>query len=72
MKPITMSQLRQWKQAQRKFATITAYDFSFAKLFAEEGIGVMLVGDSLGMTIQGHDSTLPVTCLLYTSDAADE
>ncbi len=61
MKPITMSQLRQWKQAQRKFATITAYDFSFAKLFADEGIGVMLVGDSLGMTVQGHDSTLPVT-----------
>jgi len=61
MKPITMSQLRQWKQAQRKFATITAYDFSFAKLFADEGIGVLLVGDSLGMTVQGHDSTLPVT-----------
>lgn len=61
MKPVTMSQLRQWKQAQRKFATITAYDFSFARLFAEAGIGVMLIGDSLGMTLQGHDSTLPVT-----------
>lgn len=35
----------------------TAYDYSFAKLFAEEGITVMLVGDSLGMTVQGHDST---------------
>lgn len=46
---------------KKRFATITAYDYSFAKLFAEEGINVMLVGDSLGMTVQGHDSTLPVT-----------
>lgn len=61
MKPTTISQLRRWKQEKTRFATITAYDYSFAKLFAEEGIGVMLVGDSLGMTVQGHDSTLPVT-----------
>ncbi|RWR00481.1 3-methyl-2-oxobutanoate hydroxymethyltransferase [[Pantoea] beijingensis] len=61
MKPTTISHLRQWKQTGRKFASITAYDFSFAKLFADEGIQVMLVGDSLGMTVQGHDSTLPVT-----------
>lgn len=46
---------------EKRFATITAYDYSFAKLFADEGINVMLVGDSLGMTVQGHDSTLPVT-----------
>lgn len=46
---------------KKRFATITAYDYSFAKLFAEEGLNVMLVGDSLGMTVQGHDSTLPVT-----------
>ncbi|QKJ85890.1 3-methyl-2-oxobutanoate hydroxymethyltransferase [Paramixta manurensis] len=61
MKPTTISHLRQWKQTGRKFASITAYDFSFAKLFADEGMQVMLVGDSLGMTVQGHDSTLPVT-----------
>lgn len=61
MKPTTLSQLRRLKTNGQKFATITAYDFSFAKLFADEGIGVMLVGDSLGMTVQGHDSTLPVT-----------
>ncbi len=61
MKPTTVTHLRQLKQQQKKFATITAYDYSFAKLFADEGIGVMLVGDSLGMTVQGHDSTLPVT-----------
>ncbi|WP_148052319.1 3-methyl-2-oxobutanoate hydroxymethyltransferase [Atlantibacter hermannii] len=61
MKPTTLTQLRRLKASGQKFATITAYDFSFAKLFADEGIGVMLVGDSLGMTVQGHDSTLPVT-----------
>lgn len=61
MKPTTLSQLQRLKANGQKFATITAYDFSFAKLFADEGIGVMLVGDSLGMTVQGHDSTLPVT-----------
>lgn len=61
MKTTTLSHLRQWKQAGRKFASITAYDFSFAKLFADEGLNVLLVGDSLGMTVQGHESTLPVT-----------
>lgn len=61
MKATTMSQLRQWKQEKHKFATITAYDASFAQLFAEQGINVMLVGDSLGMVVQGQDSTLPVT-----------
>ena len=61
MKPTTVSTLRQWKKSGRKFASITAYDFSFARLFADQGIQVMLVGDSLGMVVQGHDSTLPVT-----------
>ncbi|KAB7898344.1 3-methyl-2-oxobutanoate hydroxymethyltransferase [Rouxiella sp. S1S-2] len=60
MKATTMSQLRQWKQEKHKFATITAYDASFAQLFAEQGIPVMLIGDSLGMVVQGQDSTLPV------------
>ncbi|WP_017348495.1 3-methyl-2-oxobutanoate hydroxymethyltransferase [Pantoea sp. A4] len=61
MKPTTITQLRQWKASGHKFATLTAYDFSFARLFADEGIQVLLVGDSLGMTVQGHESTLPVT-----------
>ncbi|MGK9174858.1 3-methyl-2-oxobutanoate hydroxymethyltransferase [Yokenella regensburgei] len=61
MKPTTLSLLLKCKKEKKRFATITAYDYSFAKLFAEEGINVMLVGDSLGMTVQGHDSTLPVT-----------
>lgn len=61
MKPTTIALLQKCKQEKQRFATITAYDYSFAKLFADEGINVMLVGDSLGMTVQGHDSTLPVT-----------
>ena len=61
MKPISLSVLAQYKKNKHKFATITAYDASFAQLFAEQGIQVMLVGDSLGMTIQGETSTLPVT-----------
>lgn len=61
MKPITLSTLIRHKQEKKKFATITAYDASFARLFAEAGIQAMLIGDSLGMTLQGHNSTLPVT-----------
>lgn len=61
MKSTTVSTLRQWKQQGQKFASLTAYDYSFARLFADEGIQVLLVGDSLGMVVQGHDSTLPVT-----------
>ena len=61
MSKITLTHLRQWKQEGRKFASITAYDASFAKLFTEQGVPVMLVGDSLGMVLQGQDDTLPVT-----------
>ncbi|QFQ32043.1 3-methyl-2-oxobutanoate hydroxymethyltransferase [Buchnera aphidicola] len=58
---INISTLQNWKNKKNKFAAITAYDFSFARLFENAGIPVILVGDSLGMTIQGHDSTIPVT-----------
>jgi len=61
IKNTTVNHLRQWKREARKFATLTAYDASFAKLFEEQGINVLLVGDSLGMTLQGHNSTLSVT-----------
>ncbi|PPI87987.1 3-methyl-2-oxobutanoate hydroxymethyltransferase [Candidatus Pantoea edessiphila] len=61
MKSTTISYLNKWKKKRKKFAALTAYDFSFAKLFFNEGIQILLVGDSLGMTIQGHNSTIPVT-----------
>jgi 3-methyl-2-oxobutanoate hydroxymethyltransferase len=49
------------KRAREKFCCITAYDATFARLIDEAGAESMLVGDSLGMVLQGHDSTLPVT-----------
>ena len=45
----------------RKLAMLTCYDASFAQVLDGAGVDLLLVGDSLGMTIQGHDSTLPVT-----------
>lgn len=61
MSKTTINQLLKMKQDGQKFATITAYDATFAKLFDDEGIPAILIGDSLGMVIQGHSDTLPVT-----------
>ncbi|MGA1741505.1 MAG: 3-methyl-2-oxobutanoate hydroxymethyltransferase [Pseudohongiellaceae bacterium] len=61
MNPITLHTLQEMKKTGDKFACITAYDALFAKLFCEVGVEVILVGDSLGMVLQGHDSTIPVT-----------
>ena len=58
---ITIAQLKKLKQTGEKFACLTAYDYSFARLAEECGVEVVLVGDSLGMVIQGHDTTIPVT-----------
>jgi len=49
------------KQAGERISMLTAYDASFARLLDRAGIEVLLVGDSLGMVFQGHDTTLPVT-----------
>lgn len=61
MNPITLHTLQEMKKSGEKFVCITAYDALFAKLFCEVGVEVILVGDSLGMVLQGHDSTIPVT-----------
>jgi 3-methyl-2-oxobutanoate hydroxymethyltransferase len=61
MKKISINDLMKWKQEGRKFATSTAYDASFAQLFESQEMPVLLVGDSLGMVLQGESSTLPVT-----------
>ena len=58
---VTIHTLRQMKEKGEKIAVLTAYDATFARLFDEAGADVLLVGDSLGMVIQGHDTTLPVT-----------
>src|ERR1700704_177465 len=49
------------KQAGERITMLTAYDASFARLLDRAGTDVLLVGDSLGMVVQGHDTTLPVT-----------
>ena len=59
--PINISMLKKMKEAQEPIACLTAYDASFAKLVDMAGIDLVLVGDSLGMVIQGHDTTVPVT-----------
>jgi 3-methyl-2-oxobutanoate hydroxymethyltransferase len=59
--PINISTLREMKQGGEPIACLTAYDASFAQLVDMAGIDVILVGDSLGMVIQGHDTTVPVT-----------
>ncbi|EAS63751.1 3-methyl-2-oxobutanoate hydroxymethyltransferase [Photobacterium angustum] len=61
MKKITINDLMKWKQEGRKFASVTAYDASFAQLFEQQEMPVLLVGDSLGMVLQGREDTLPVT-----------
>ncbi|HMN43434.1 MAG TPA: 3-methyl-2-oxobutanoate hydroxymethyltransferase [Povalibacter sp.] len=59
--PVNVATLEKMKAEGEKIACITAYDASFATLVDDAGIDVVLVGDSLGMVIQGHDTTVPVT-----------
>lgn len=61
MGKITISTLEKMKAAGEKFVCITAYDATFSHLVSEAGAETILVGDSLGMVLQGHDSTIPVT-----------
>lgn len=58
---VTTADLKQMKQRGEKIAVLTAYDASFAIQLEKAGVDVLLVGDSLGMVLQGHDSTLPVS-----------
>lgn len=59
--PVTLSTLAQMKADRQKIACLTCYDASFAVLLDSADVDVVLVGDSLGMAIQGHDTTVPVT-----------
>ncbi len=58
---VTIHSLRQMKEKGERIAMLTAYDATFARLLDESGADVLLVGDSLGMVVQGHETTLPVT-----------
>ena len=60
-KPWTVPALAEAKRNGQKLVMLTAYDAGFARTFDANGVDLILVGDSLGMVVQGHDSTLPVT-----------
>ena len=60
-KRITISTLDAMKSSGDKFVMITAYDATFARLASEAGAETILVGDSLGMVLQGHETTIPVS-----------
>jgi 3-methyl-2-oxobutanoate hydroxymethyltransferase len=57
----TLLDLRRMKKAGRRIPMLTAYDYASARIADRAGVPILLVGDSLGMVVQGHDSTLPVT-----------
>jgi 3-methyl-2-oxobutanoate hydroxymethyltransferase len=58
---VTIHTLKRLKQAGQKITMVTAYDATFARILDDAGAEVLLVGDSLGMVVQGNESTLPVT-----------
>ena len=59
--PITLAALRDMKQRGEKIACLTCYDASFAEVLQAAGVELFIVGDSLGMVVMGHDSTVPVS-----------
>lgn len=71
MSRLDLHTFTEMKQQGEKITVLTAYDASFARLFDEAGVDILLVGDSLGMVIQGHDSTRPVSLddMLYHTKA---
>ena len=61
MEKMTVPRIREEKEKGEKITVLTAYDFPFAKLLDEAGIDILLVGDTVGIVVQGEESTLPVT-----------
>jgi len=61
IKKITTHTLQKMKEGGEKISMITAYDFSFAKIFDSAGIDILLVGDSASNVMAGHETTLPIT-----------
>ncbi|MFT5110942.1 MAG: 3-methyl-2-oxobutanoate hydroxymethyltransferase [Parasphingorhabdus sp.] len=58
---VSITTLRKLKSEGKKFSSLTAYDYCSSHCISSAGVEIILVGDSLGMVIQGHDSSLPVT-----------
>lgn len=71
MKKVTLPEIQRKKKDGEKIAVLTAYDASFAKIIDQAGIDIVLVGDSLGMVVQGRRDTLSVTVedMIYHSRA---
>ena len=69
--PVSVPQLGRMKAEGRRISMLTCYDATFAFAMDRAGVDTVLVGDSLGMVVQGHDSTLPVTVdhIVYHSAA---
>lgn len=69
--PVNVATLQRMKAQGEKISSLTCYDASFASIVDEAGTDLVLVGDSLGMVIQGHDTTVPVTLddVIYHSRA---
>jgi len=67
--PVRISDLGDWKRSGRRFAMVTAYDHPTARLLDRAGVPVLLVGDSLGMVVLGHTTTLSVTLAMMLHHA---
>lgn len=70
MAKTTLTQLKLMKQQGEKIAMLTCYDATFVHVASTAGVDMLLIGDTLGMILQGHDSTLPVTVddMVYHTD----
>ena len=58
---LTLKDFAKKYEAKEKITMVTVYDASFAAAAEQAGVDILFIGDSLGMTVQGHDSPLPVT-----------
>ncbi len=69
-----MPALKKMKQQKQPIVALTAYDYTFARLLDHAGVDIILVGDSLGMVIQGHQTTIPVSMedMLYHTSIVSE
>lgn len=68
---VTVPSFAHFKAEKRRIVCVTAYDCTFARLLDDAGVDLLLVGDSLGMVVQGHETTLPVTLdhMIYHTSA---
>jgi 3-methyl-2-oxobutanoate hydroxymethyltransferase len=69
-RPVAIPDFATWKNQGRKIPVLTAYDYPTARLLDAAGVDCLLVGDSMGTTVQGHETTLPVTLdqVIYHSE----